>query len=344
MPSNKKFLFNKNLYVLKIFTIVNNFMFFFNFFYFFFKYIENLNYFKKIYLNFDYFKLLTIKNSKKEFLYYYTQFKKQNSLLKKKYMFLNTLNPLYFKKNSKKKLFEIKNNNNVSLIKENKEILLKNSGNKKFNSFNTLNGKKKLKKTILLNRYYLNYLNHFNIKRSKKLNKFISLTSKQKISNILLSYQYGLINVISSTNLFKSYNDICKLLNSKNIYVNRLPSLKWNYILNTGDLVEFNINYRLYNYIVFLKQLSNKISLKLKNKLWFKIKNNHNNGKFNLNSSYLLKTTNIQNSYKSIQEFIEFDYYTLTFFVIYKNLKLSNLNINIKKLLVVYLFKLYNWK
>lgn len=337
---NKKIIIKQKNFLINFFNYLNNFIFIFNFFYFLFKFNQTFNYFKKIYINFDYFKFFNIKNSKKEFLYYYIQFKKQNSLLKKKYMFLNTLNPIYFKKNLKKKFTENRNLNKLNVLKNTKNLYLfnKNSYN---NSFNTLNGKKKLKKTILLNRFYLNYLNNFYIKRSKKLTKNINLKSKQKISNIIVSYQYSLINVINSINLFKSYNDIFKLIRSKNIFVNKINLTKFNYILNVGDLVEFNINYKLYNYFIYLNNISNKFSLKLKNKLWFKIKNNN---KLNLKSNYLNKSLNLQNNYKSIQEFIEFDYYTLTIFVLYKNLKISNLNINIKKLLTIYLFKLYNWK
>lgn len=263
---NKNFLIKQNPSLVLFFNSINNFIYLFNFFYFFYKFIQAFSYFKKIYINFDYFKFYNIKNSKKEFLFYYMQFKKQNSLLKKKYMFLNTLNPIYFKKNLKKNFNENKVVNSLKLLKQNKTLLITNK-NLHNNSFNTLNGKKKLKKTILLNRFYLNYLNNFMIKRSKKLTKNISTNSKQKISNIILSYQYNIMNVINSINLFKSYNDIFKLIRSKNVYVNKLNSTKTNYYLNTGDLIEFNINYKMYNYFMHLKGLSNKFSLKLKNKL-----------------------------------------------------------------------------
>ena len=75
-------------------------------------------------------------------------FKKKNSLLKKKFNFLHNLHPIFYKKNFKKK---IKSNNTkfkkIKLIKNfyTLKFLLKNSV--KSNSINTLNGKKKIKKS-----------------------------------------------------------------------------------------------------------------------------------------------------------------------------------------------------
>lgn len=45
-----------------------------------------------------------------------------------------------------------------------------------------------------------------------------------------------------------------------------------------------------------------------------------------------------------VQDSIEIDYFSLSFLIIYKNLNIKKLDIDIKKILVMYLFRLYAWK
>ena len=81
-----------------------NFIFYFNsiFFYFLNNFL-NSN-FLNIFLNFNYFNILKLSNYKKNYLFYYINFKKQNSLLKKKYIPTSNLNPIFFRKNIKSKI------------------------------------------------------------------------------------------------------------------------------------------------------------------------------------------------------------------------------------------------
>jgi hypothetical protein len=41
---------------------------------------------------------------------------------------------------------------------------------------------------------------------------------------------------------------------------------------------------------------------------------------------------------------MEIDFFTLSIFIIFKNLNIFNLNLLLRKIIIIYLFKLYNWK
>lgn len=58
----------------------------------------------------------------------------------------------------------------------------------------------------------------------------------------------------------------------------------------------------------------------------------------NLTSKMLLTL----NNYLSVNNSIELEFFSLSAIVIYKNLNILNLSLIVKKLLVIYLFKLYN--
>lgn len=263
----------KNLSILPIIKFLHNINFYLYIYFYFFSYLNLFNFFNKIYLNLNYFYLFKFINNKKNYLFYYIQFKKQNSLLKKKYNFINTLNPIFFKKNMKKNMTNKTDINKKSLFYLYNNIFFnKNADN--INKFNTINGKKKLKKTILLNRTYYRYLNNNFLKNSKKVNKKIFLQSKEKLNFNLLAFQYSLVNILQNINLFKSTNDLKQLILNKKILVNRKISSSLNTVLDVGSIVEISINYKIFNYIFKFKQVFNKNLIKLRAKLWFKFKNN----------------------------------------------------------------------
>lgn len=273
-------------------------------------------------------------------------FKKQNSLLKKKFNYLHNLHPIFYKKNFKKKI-------NIDNFKLNKLKLFKNlytikfllNKSIKYNSINTLNGKKKLKKVILNNRGLYNFLNYNTFKTSKKLSTYISKKSKLKNIANLLSLEYSAFNIILNSNLVKSYTDLIILSNSKSIFLNRMPLKKLNKELNSGDIIEFYLSKKLFSYINYFKELITKNIIKIRNRLWYKLRLKDKN-KLDYN-----KNTLINNVFKNnflfkayIPNYIEIDYYTLTIFIIIKSFNFNSYTLNIKKILVLYLFKLYNWK
>jgi hypothetical protein len=266
-------------------------------------------------------------NNKYSYLAYYLKFKKQNSILKKKYNFVNIVNPVYFKSgnNSKNKI------NN---------LFIKNSNGS--TKYSVVNGKKKLKKIILKNRLYYSFLHNYIFKNSKKLSNNIDFTKKNSINNILLNFQYSIINLIQSLNLFKTFLDIKQLFNNKIVYVNRKQILNTKKSMQIGDVIEFNISFKLYCYLNKAKHGLNKQISKLKNKLWFKVKGNYNR-KLDINTDFQVnKLIGKTNNYLSILNYLEVDYFSLTCILIFKNLNLLNVSLKIKKILVVYLFKLYN--
>jgi hypothetical protein len=95
----------------------------------------------------------------------------------------------------------------------------------------------------------------------------------------------------------------------------------------------------------FFKNTAIKHINKIKNKIWFKLKFK-NKYKLDYNENTLLTKTFKNNLlFKSnVPNYLEVDYYSFSIIVLLKNFNFNSLNINIKKILVVYLFKLYNWK
>ena len=273
-------------------------------------------------------------------------FKKQNSLLKKRFNYLHNLHPIFYKKNLKKKI-------NVTNIKDKKLKLLKNlytikfllKKNSTYSSINTLNGKKKLKKVILNNRSLYNFLNYNSFKTSKNLSTYISKKSKLKNLSNLLNLEYSSFNIILNSNLVKSYTDLVILLQSKSIFLNRMPLKKLNKELNVGDIIEFYLSKKMYNYIIYFKELISRNIIKTRNKLWYKLRLKDKN-KLDYNKNNLINNVFKNNFlFKSyIPNYIEIDYYTLSIIIVIKSFNFNSYTLNIKKILVLYLFKLYNWK
>lgn len=326
--------FDNNVKFIMINKFLNHYILFLTFYNIHYFNSNSFSYFKKIFLDYNYFSYFSFVNSKKNYLFYYIMFKKQNSLMKKKFNLYNSLHPVYYRKKLKKKLtdFNINNLNKVS----NTSLL-------KF--INVLNGKKKFRKTILLNRIFFNYLNFNKFKTSKKLSKNIFLNSKLALIKIILKLEYSIFYLLTNTNIVKSFSDLKKLLQMSFLVLNRKPIFKVNYSLKSGDILEFNLNYKMFNYIQKFKDLSLKYTYKLRTKLWFKIKN-YNKFKINYNDTKLANSLLKNNILfkNNIPNYLEIDYLSLTIIVLYNSYNFQIYNYSLKKLLVLYLFKLYNWK
>jgi hypothetical protein len=328
-------------------SLLNDYIFFIWFYYLNFSILNSFNFFKKIFLNNNYFNFFNLKNNKKLYIYYYVMFKKQNSLMKKKFNYLHNLHPVFFKKKNFKKKFVNSplKNKNVKLLRSYyilKLILKKKNGMK---SFDSLHGKKKLKKTILRNRKLYKFLNFNTFKTSQKLSKSIRNSSKVKVFNHLLNLEYSLFNVILNTHIIKSYEDLRILTNTSHVFLNRNVVHNLNTVLNVGDLVEFVLTSKFFNYISYFKNIFKKHIMKVRNKIWHKLKTK-NKSKLDFNKNSLINSVFKDNVLfnNNIPNYLEVDFYSLSIIVLIKNLKFKSLNINIKKILVVYLFKLYNWK
>jgi len=309
--------------------------------------LNTFSFFKSIYLNNNFFNFFNFKNNKKNYIYYYIMFKKQNSLIKKKFNYLHNLHPIFYKKVGKKKIVNNRLNslNNITLIKDfsNLKFFLKKQNKSSF--INTLNGKKKIRKFNLLNRKLYKFLNFNLLKTSIKVTKSINFFSRFKNYNRLLKLEFSLFNIILNSKFIKSYNDLNTLFKLNTIYINRIQINNPFYLLKVKDIIEFQLSNKFYNYIFYFKSVFSKHLLKIRNKLWFKLKLlNRNKLDFNKNSL-------INNVFKNnlifklnIPNYIEVDYFTLSIILIYKNFNLKQLNLNIKKILIIYLFRLYNWK
>lgn len=273
-------------------------------------------------------------------------FKKQNSLLKKRFNYLHNLHPIFYKKNLKKKInIDSFKNKKIKLLKSLYTIKFLLKKNTKHNNINTLNGKKKLKKVILTNRALYNFLNYNSFKTAKSLSTHISKKSKLKNLSNLLSLEYSTFNIILNSNLIKSYTDLTILSSAKSIFLNRIPLKNLNKELKVGDVIEFYLSKKIYNYIIYFKELITKYIIKTKNKLWYKLRLKDKN-KLDYNKNNLINNVFKNNFlFKSyIPNYIEVDYYTLSILIITKSFNFNSYTLNIKKILVLYLFKLYNWK
>ena len=260
---------------------------------------------------------------------------------------MHNLHPIFYKKNLKKKIKNVsfKNNQKLKILKKNTmlKFLLKKPNN--VLTTNNLNGKKKLKKVILLNRKLYNFLNNYVFKISKKLTQNISKKSKFKSMHNLLNLEYSLSNIILNSNIIKSYQDLKSLVSKKCIYLNRHIIKNLNIELNVGDIIEFYLSKKFFNYIFYFKNVVNKHIIKIRNGIWYKLRlKNKNllNYKNNTLLNNVFKNNYLLKSY--IPNYIEVDFYTLTIGLIFKSLNFKSYSLNIKKILVVYLFKLYNWK
>lgn len=293
-----------------------------------------------------YFNMFIKKNNKFFYLHSYLMFKKKNLLFKKKFNYLKTLHPLFFKNFFKKRIRPInllKKNN--YLIKQYYFLKILNN-NVKYSKFNeSLNGKKKFLKTIFKNRKLLNFLNFLNYRNSNKLSNYILNQNKCQLNNRILNIEYSLMHVCLNTNLVKNRQDLIFLLKNNQIFLNRSRILNKYTILNINDILEFTLKYKYFNYVFLFKKLFNKHILKIKNKLWFKLRLKNKNKLEFQDKNFINKIYKYNLIQKiNIPQYLEVDYSLLTLIILYKNFDLNLVNINIKKILSIYLFRLYNWK
>lgn len=287
-------------------------------------------------------------------------FKKQNSLLKKNFNNLANLHPIFFKKNNffkniknlaantkSNSTFSIKNLTSLNHTVLPSLVNLNKFGAQAINSFH---GKKKLKKIIFLNRKVYNNLYNNTFLKAKRLNENITTTSKLSISQILLNFEFMLFNIILSSNLVKSFSDLKLLMFKNNIFLNRTLVKNLNTQINSKgsySIIEINISNKFFNYLNYCTTTLASSLFKLKSKLWYKTRFRSNHNKKNaFNNSLLLNKLAVSNTlFKSkIPNYMEVDFVTLTIAVVSKQFDLKNMNINVKKFLVLYFFRLYNWK
>jgi hypothetical protein len=314
-----------------------------------FRIISNVYSLKQIILNNLFFGLYSIKDSKKLYLFYLIMFKKQNSLLKKRFNYLRNLHPVFYRKRFKKRVFsstKIKNNKKrITVLKNFYSINFLNSKVKTHKMPNILKGKKKFKKTLLLNKKLYKFLTFNIFKTLRRLKKHVRIKSKLKILQNLLSFEYSMPYIILSSNIVKSFSDLKILLRTKYVYLNRMKQSKnFNKVLVAGDYIEFFLVNRIFNYVTYFKKILLKHVIKVRNRLWYKLRGK-DRGKFDFNKNTLLNSLFKDNVLfkRAIPNYLEVDYITLSIVIVLKNLEFNSFNLNIKKILVLYLFKLYNW-
>lgn len=255
-------------------VIISFFKLFIYFFHLLKRIVSIYKFFKKIFINNKYFLFFNLFGNKKLYIYYYIMFKKHNTLMRKKFYHLYNLHPKFYKKIFKKNV-NLLNSHAAAHVTKLKRIrslyrfkfLLKNTKHLRDRDREVFNSKRKIKKVILKNRKFYKLLNYNCFNTSKKLTNDINIKAKQKITNNLLGFEYLLSNVILRSNIIKSYSDLVLLAKGHGIYLNRKCVSNVNFILNIGDIIEFTLSYRLFNYSNYFKKIFKKNITKIKYKL-----------------------------------------------------------------------------
>jgi hypothetical protein len=134
-------------------------------------------------------------------------------------------------------------------------------------------------------------------------------------SNLELS----IISVLVNSKLVYSNSDAKNFLANGFVYVNRQMVSDYSYIVKSGDVVELVFSKLYYMYMLRLKLVNEKVNLKMKNKLWVKLRNKINLTKGN--ELYLINMYKNNNIYKFyIPSYMEVDYSVLTVIIV-ANLK-----------------------
>lgn len=361
--------------VVKEFFFLNplNFFYFFKFLkllkHFFFFYFIIFSHFKTnklsklIFVNFRFLNFFQIKNNFKNYLFYYIYFKKKNSLLKKKYNYLKNINPIRFRhkfrrrrkvkftfrfrkkilKRMKNKVKQKKSSNFNRLLVKTLDYLKFFKKRKTKYSHPFLRCNKKIKKTLSINRVFYDFLNYNEFNKFKTRKKDIYLKTQRNINYILLDFEFNIINILLNSSLIRSYQDAKFLVKKKLIYVNRTLLGNFKYTTKLNDIIELIYSLKFFHYFHYFKKIVKKKMFKFRIRIWFRVRYKRQK------LEYFRKNIYLNRLFKSITFFrfkffnyYEIDFFSFTLFIIKKDLNLFNINIILKKLLVVYLFRLYN--
>ena len=125
---------------------------------------------------------------------------------------------------------------------------------------NILKGKKKFKKTLLLNKKLYKFLTFNIFKTLRRLKKHVRIKSKLKILQNLLSFEYSMPYIILSSNIVKSFSDL-KIFDKISLY-ELLYRVEFTFRefkeYNKGSLIYYSDEYKD---IPVMKDLYNKFNM-----------------------------------------------------------------------------------
>jgi ribosomal protein S4 len=191
-----------------------------------------------------------------------------------------------------------------------------------------------------------NILSSLNLsyKYQKKLTTYLSKFHKLVKFKLFLFFELRLLNVLVKSRFLSDLEFSSYLIKNKNIFVNGIICLNPMLQLFVNDFVQMYINIKFYIIFKWIKSWTLKKKIKLKKrtikKVTFSRSNEEKTKSFTL-PNWILSNKNI---IEDVSNFIEVDYATLSFFILYEPISWNNFsyyNIIDKKYNIM---NLYNWK
>lgn len=301
-------------------------------------YSKNFSY-MSFFCNWEYFDISVYKNTIKLYNFYAILLKKQNSFLKKKTNLLNNFYTLTQKSRNYDDSLQLSNSVTWDFFKYKFFFNYLN----KLDLSKVLDLRKKIKKTILENRKMLGSFLLTNSKRSFRLNRLVLLLGQKKIWTMCNNLELNVVNVLVNSRLVHTNSDALNFLKSGYVFINRKVSFNSSYVVKRGDVVELSFSKAYYMYMLRLKLVSEKVFMKMRNKLWTKIKN-----KTSLtmgNERYLINIYKNNSIYKYyIPSYLEVDYSVLTVVVVMNLRTYLDFSFFFRKFLSYFFFRHYVWK
>ncbi len=296
--------------------------------------------YNSFFCNWEYFDLVIYKNSIKLYSFYSILLKKQNSFLKKK---VNLLNNFYTISQKSKNFDDLDLNNSYLTTWDNLKYKFFLNYSNKLDLTKVLDLRKKVKKTILENRKLFSNFLLFNSKRSFRINRLALLLGQKKIWHMCSNLELSIISVLVNSKLVYSNSDAKNFLANGFVYVNRQMVSDYSYIVKSGDVVELVFSKLYYMYMLRLKLVNEKVNLKMKNKLWVKLRNKINLTKGN--ELYLINMYKNNNIYKFyIPSYMEVDYSVLTVIIVANLKSYLDFSFFFRKFLSYFFIRHYGWK
>lgn len=301
-------------------------------------YSKNFNY-ASFFCNWEYFDISIYKNTLKLYNFYSILLKKQNSFLKKKTNLLNNFYTLTQKSRNYEDNIQFSSSLSWNFFKYNFFFNYLN----KLDISKVLDLRKKIKKTILENRKMLGNFLLNSSKRSFRLNRLVLLLGQKKIWAMCNNLELNIVAVLVNSRLVYTNLDALNFLKSGYIFVNRKVVFNSSYVVRKGDIIELLFSKAYYVYMLRLKLVNDKVFVKMRNKLWTKIKNKTNltagNERFLIN---VYKNNGIYKYY--IPSYLEVDYSVLTIIVIMNLKTFLDFSFFFRKFLSYFFFRHYVWK
>lgn len=256
----------------------------------------------------------------------------------------------FFKKKFKLKKFKyyFLNFNNKTKIKQKKHINMMNLNT----IFETPKRFDRLHRLYDIKRKYIRYLNSnrslykvnkFRCKHNFKfIKRHIRSVSSLNINSRVHMYEFSLRNIIIKLKYAYTYRNSNFFIKSGFVFLNGKQELNPFFFLYKGDSIEL-----IFSKFIFKlrKKIKKKLKISMRNYKRYNWRMLKHKVEFNERKIRISRFSDKILHYKNkISRVFQFDFRTMTFFLIDKLNSKKNLSYLNKKILPIYLLKLFNWK